>query len=73
MTLARFRLVLVVAALAGSLGGCVESLPVSALPSKEAEPRKLLSKEEQSAAIGDLTKAKEAQDAAARRLIGAPK
>lgn len=58
----RFCLVLVSAAFAAGLSGCVESLPTSALPTLVKDDRKLLSKEEQSAAIGDLTRKKDAQD-----------
>jgi hypothetical protein len=58
-----FRLLFVSAAVALGLAGCVESLPTTALPSLIKDDRKLLSKEEQTAAIGDLTRKKEAQQA----------
>lgn len=44
-----------------ALAGCVESLPTSALPTLKKDDRKLLSKEEQQAAIGDLAAKKEAE------------
>jgi hypothetical protein len=59
---------------ATGLSGCVESLPTSALPTLAKDDRKLLSKEEQTAAIGDLTRRKDSESqAAGASAVGAAK
>ncbi len=52
-----------------TVGGCVDSLPTSALPTVSKSDRTVLTKDEQAAAIGALIRNQETEQAAALKEI----
>jgi hypothetical protein len=56
-----------VVAVAALLGGCADALPSMQMPDLFRDPRKLMTPEEQKAAIDDLSQKKAAQQAEAAR------
>jgi hypothetical protein len=58
---------LAVMAVVALLGGCADALPSMQMPDLFRDPRKLMTPEEQKAAIDDLSKKKAAQEAEAAR------